>query len=91
MVQMDPIIRNVENWHKHKYAVSGVDENIVAFAELRTIGFELLDMFWLESVTITQQGMNKDQYILRHLNENLDRWVSRWHKIIDEGRFSLFC
>ncbi|KAF3482720.1 priB protein [Arthroderma uncinatum] len=89
MVHMDPLIRNVQNWHQHAYAAPGIDEMVTALAQLRIIGFELLDLFWLDPVHTSPEFMKKDEYILRLCNDELDRWESRWHLIIDEADATL--
>ncbi|KAM5432152.1 hypothetical protein McanCB21832_005163 [Microsporum canis] len=85
MVHMDPLIRNVQNWHQHAYAAPGIDEIVTALAQLRIIGFELLDLFWLDPLHTSPEFMKKDEFILRLCNDELDRWESRWYLIIDEG------
>lgn len=85
MITMDPLIRNVQNWHQHAYATPGIDEMVTALTQLRIIGFELLDLFWLDPLHTSPEFMKKDEFILRLCNNELDRWEARWHLIIDEG------
>ncbi|EFQ99470.1 priB protein [Nannizzia gypsea CBS 118893] len=89
MISMDPLIRNVQNWHQHAYATPGIDEMVTALTQLRIIGFELLDLFWLDPLHTSPDFMKKDEFILRLCNDELDRWEARWHLVIDEADATL--
>ncbi|EFW17496.1 conserved hypothetical protein [Coccidioides posadasii str. Silveira] len=85
MIHMDHLIRNAETWHQHAYAVPGIDEVMVSFVQLRILGFDLLDVFWLHPVATTSQTIDKDEFILKTFNSELDRWEAKWYRILDEG------
>lgn len=86
MIHIDSLVRNVETWHLHPQAVPGVDQVMTAFVQLRTLGFDLLDLFWLHSVATTPQAIEKDEFILKTFNGELDRWEAKWYRTLDEGR-----
>ncbi|WEW57044.1 hypothetical protein PRK78_002503 [Emydomyces testavorans] len=85
MIPIDSLIRNVETWHQHPHATPGIDEVMVAFVQLRTLGFDLLDVFWLHPVATTLQAIEKDEFILKTFNSELDRWEGKWHRILEEA------
>ncbi|EEP81413.1 predicted protein [Uncinocarpus reesii 1704] len=89
MIHMDSLIRNAENWHHHMFAVPGIDEVMVAFVQLRILGFDLLDVFWLHPVATTPQAIDKDEFILKTFNCDLDRWEAKWYKTLDEANRSV--
>ncbi|KAI2318456.1 hypothetical protein LOZ00_003308 [Ophidiomyces ophidiicola] len=88
MIHMDFLIRNVATWHQHDYAIPGIDEVMVAFVQLRVLGFDLLDLFWLHPVATTPQALDKDEFILKTFNTELDSWQAKWYRILDTADYS---
>ncbi|OJD18325.1 hypothetical protein AJ78_01638 [Emergomyces pasteurianus Ep9510] len=85
MIQIDALIRSAENWHQHVYAVPGCDQIMSAFVQLRILGSEILDLFWVDPVTTTAQSITRNEVILKLFNGDLDRWEAKWYKIVEEA------
>ncbi|OAT10031.1 hypothetical protein BDBG_05713 [Blastomyces gilchristii SLH14081] len=84
MIQMDPLIRSAEHWHQHVYAVPGCDQIMSAFVQLRILGSEILELFWIDPVATTAQSIIKIEVILKLFNGDLDRWEAKWYQIVEE-------
>lgn len=88
MIQIDSLIRSAETWHQHVYAVPGCDQIMSAFVQLRILGSEIVELFWIDPVATTAQSIIKNEVILKLFNGELDRWEAKWYKIVEEGMFS---
>ncbi|KLJ07019.1 hypothetical protein EMPG_17494 [Blastomyces silverae] len=84
MIQMDPLIRSAEHWHQHVYAVPGCDQIMSAFVQLRILGSEILELFWIDPVATTAQSIIKNEEILKLFNGDLDRWEAKWYQIVEQ-------
>ncbi|KKZ62248.1 hypothetical protein EMCG_00415 [[Emmonsia] crescens] len=84
MIQVDPLLRSAENWHQDVYAVPGCDQVMSAFVQLRILGSEILDLFWIDPVATTAQSITKNEVILKLFNGDLDRWEAKWYRIVEE-------
>ncbi|OJD24117.1 hypothetical protein ACJ73_04523 [Blastomyces percursus] len=84
MIQMDPLIRSAEHWHQNVYAVPGCDQIMSAFVQLRILGSEILELFWIDPVATTAQSIIKNEVILKLFNGDLDRWEAKWYQIVEE-------
>ncbi|EDN07411.1 GAL4 & fungal specific transcription factor domain-containing protein, priB [Histoplasma capsulatum] len=84
MIQIDSLIRSAETWHQHVYAVPGCDQIMSAFVQLRILGSEIVELFWIDPVATTAQSIIKNEVILKLFNGELDRWEAKWYKIVEE-------
>ncbi|PGH14759.1 hypothetical protein AJ80_05803 [Polytolypa hystricis UAMH7299] len=85
MIQIDPLIRNSESWHQHPYAVPGCDHIMSAFVQLRILGSEILDLFWVDPETTNPQSISQNEALLKLFNGDLDRWEAKWYKTVEES------
>ncbi|PGH00113.1 hypothetical protein AJ79_08296 [Helicocarpus griseus UAMH5409] len=89
MIHMNPLIRNSDSWHQHIYAVPGCDQIMSAFVQLRILGSDILDLFWIDPVATTAQSITKNEVILKLFNGDLDRWEAKWYKIVEDASVSV--
>lgn len=84
MIQIDPLIRNSESWHQDAYAVPGCDQIMSAFVQLRMIGSEILDLFYVDPLAPTPDAISKVEVFLRLFNGELDKWDAKWYKVLED-------
>jgi hypothetical protein len=87
MIQIDPLIRNSESWHQDIYAVPGCDQIMSAFVQLRILGSEILDLFWIDPLAPTPDAISKAEVFIKLFNGELDRWQAKWYKILEDRKF----
>ncbi|KAK2787234.1 hypothetical protein FQN52_007323 [Onygenales sp. PD_12] len=56
-----------------------------AFVQLRILGSEILDLFWIDPVASAAQSITKNEVILKLFNGDLDRWEVKWYKTIEDA------